>query len=62
MEIKNKLTEGRGRGMVGENREGLSRNMYKGPLDKAKGAGGREMAEVGGSGRGEMETSVLEQQ
>ena len=44
MEIKNKLTEGRGRGMVGENREGLSRNMYKGPLDKAKGGsfkGGR---------------------
>ena len=41
--------------------EGLSRNMYKGPMDKAKGwevgvGGARE------SGGGKMETTVLEQQ
>ena len=37
MEIKNKVTvnrEGGGRGIIGE---GPSRNMSKGPMDKAKG-------------------------
>ena len=43
----------------------LSRNMYKGHMDKAKGGKGRGwevgMAGVGESGGGEMETTVLEQ-
>ena len=45
MEIKNKVTvnrEGGGRGIIGE---GPSRNMSKGPMDKAKGGrckGGRQ--------------------
>ena len=40
MELKNKLTvtrgEGRG-GQRGKEGKGSSRNMYKGPMDKAKG-------------------------
>ena len=39
-EIKNKLTATRGegeRGITGEKGEGLSKNMYRGPTDKAKG-------------------------
>ena len=51
---------------MGENAEGLSRNMYEGHMDKAKGGQdqGQEvgMAGVGVSGGGEMETTVLEQQ
>ena len=37
MEIKNKLTvpRGEGRGIMRKEREGSSRNMYKGPMDKA---------------------------
>ena len=68
IEIKKKLTVTRGE--VGEDiggkREGSSRNMYKGHLDKAKGGwdGGWEvgMTGVGGSGGGKMETNVHEQQ
>ena len=44
----------------------LSRNMYKGPTDKAKGGknGGWEVGvgEVGESGGGTMETTVVKQQ
>ena len=51
MEIKNKLTESRGnrgRGVTGERRgSSKSRNMYKGPMDKAKAGGGLN---VGGGG------------
>ena len=50
---------------MGKEREGSSRNMYKGPMDKAK--GGKDGREVGEDGVGErggrkMETTVLEQQ
>ena len=42
------------------------RNMYKGHMDKAKRGQDQgwamRMARVGGSGGGEMETTVLEQQ
>ena len=41
--------------------EGSSRNMYKGHMDKAKGVGGRDGWD-GGSHRGKIETTVLEQQ
>ena len=67
MEIKNKLTVTRGEvgGRNGEG-EGFSRNNYKGHVDKAKGVWERGwkvgMAGVGWSGRGKMETTVLEQQ
>ena len=38
VEIKNKLTITRGAGVTGERRGKVkSRNMYKGPMDKAKG-------------------------
>ena len=51
---------------MGRKGEGSSRNMYKGHMDKAKGGTDRGwevgMAGVGGSGGGEMETIVLEQQ
>ena len=68
IEIKNKLTVTRGEvggGMVGE-RGRVFRNMYKGPMDKAK--GGQDLRwEVGmggveESGGGKMETTVLGQQ
>ena len=48
--------------------EGSSRNMFKGPMDKARGSriadGGWEvgMAGAGKSGGGKMETTVFEQQ
>ena len=49
-----------------EKEEELSRNMYKGHMDKAKGGQDQEwevgMPGVGGSGGGKMETTVLEQQ
>ena len=41
MEVKNKLTVTSGewgRGQWGEKGEGSSRNMFKGPMDKPKGA------------------------
>ena len=45
--------------------EGPSRNIYKGPMDKAKGGQDQgwelEMVEAGGNGGGEMKTTVLEQ-
>ena len=41
--------------------EGSSRNMYKGHMDQAKGVGGRAGWD-GGSPRGKIETTVLEQQ
>ena len=42
MEIKNKLTVTRGEGerTTGGKGEGASRNIYKGPMDKAKRVGG----------------------
>ena len=46
---------------MGAKREGSSRNMYKGPVDKAKGRKDEGWG-VGGSGGGNMETTVLEQQ
>ena len=41
MEIKNKLTVARGEeeGRFGEVKEGSSRNMFKGHMDKAHGGG-----------------------
>ena len=56
MEIKNKLTVKQGEGgggKWGKEEGGSSRNMYKGPMDKAKGdriEGGR----WGGVGRGRL--------
>ena len=56
---------GAGRGITGKEGKGSSRNMYKGPRDKAKGGKdwGREV-EVGGvgeSGDEKMETTAHEQ-
>ena len=69
IEIKNKLTVTRGEVEVGNGGRkggGLSRNMYKGHMDKAKWGYDKEwevgMAGVEGSGGGKMETTVLEQQ
>ena len=68
IEIKNRLTvtKGRWEGITGMIREGSSRNMYKGHMDKAKGGrieGGRwRMGGVWGVVVGEMETTLLEQQ
>ena len=51
---------------MGKEGEGSSRNMYKGPMDKAK--GGKDgrwevvVGSVGKSGGGKMETTVLGQQ
>ena len=51
---------------MGKEGEGSSRNMYKGPMDKAK--GGKDgrwevvVGSVGKSGGGKMETTVLEPQ
>ena len=50
---------------MGERRVRLSRNIYKGHMDKAKGeydkGGEVGMAGVGGSYGGKMETTILEQ-
>ena len=62
MEIENKLTvtKGGGGGGCRGKGEGSSKNMYEGPVDKAK----RDRIEggAGGSGGGKMATTVLEQQ
>ena len=69
MEIKNNLTVTiglEGGGIWGKEGKGSSRNMYKEPLDKAKGGEGLRVRSGGGwsgeSGGGNMETTVLEQQ
>ena len=36
MEIKNKLTVTRGEGIMGKKGKGQVKDMYKGPMDKAK--------------------------
>ena len=40
----------------------MSRSIYKGPVDKAKGWVGLRVDGVGASGGGKMETAVLKQQ
>ena len=56
---------GEKREITGKEGKGLSRNMYKGPMDKAKEGkdGGWEvgLGGVGESGGGKMETTVFEQ-
>ena len=49
---------------MGKKEEGLSRNIYKGPMDKAKGdrmeGGRRDWLGLWGVVGGEIETTVLE--
>ena len=47
---------------MGEKGGSVVRNMYKGYMDKARGAGSRVGSGVRKSGRHKMETTVLEQQ
>ena len=70
MEINNKLTVTRREregGYWGKEVEGLSRNMYKGPVDKGNGRGkrlngGGGVGGVGESNGGKMGTTVIAQQ